>query len=115
MTDRVVSLRVAIAPGVRFGPGKADLLDGIAATGSLAAAAERMGLSYRRAWALVGECNRAFAAPLVVLARGGEGGGGARLTEEGARVLAAYRALESRIAAAPEVAVVRSGGAAAND
>jgi molybdate transport system regulatory protein len=33
----------------------------------------------------------------VELSRGGEGGGGARLTKEGEAVLASYRALESLV------------------
>ncbi|NKX45983.1 winged helix-turn-helix domain-containing protein [Roseicyclus persicicus] len=91
--------------GTMFGPGKADLLEGIAAEGSIAAAGRRMGMSYRRAWSLVEEMNAAFARPLVDTSRGGARGGGARLTGEGAAVLAHYRALEAQVAAlgAPEI------------
>ena len=93
--DPSVHLRIPLGQGVRFGPGKADLLSRIRETGSITAAAATLGMSYRRAWSLVSEANRAFRAPLVELARGGEGGGGARLTKEGEAVLASYRALES--------------------
>lgn len=41
-----------------MGPGKADLLDAIAAQGSISAAAKAMGMSYRRAWMLVDTMNR---------------------------------------------------------
>ena len=98
MTDGApIQIRIPLGDGVRFGPGKADLLARIRETGSVAAAASAMGMSYRRAWSLVAEANRAFRAPLVTLSRGGEGGGGARLTAEGEAILASYRALEALV------------------
>jgi molybdate transport system regulatory protein len=89
-----------------FGPGKGELLARIAETGSIAAAGRAMGMSYKRAWALVEEMNAAFRLPLVTSARGGAGGGGAQLTDTGREVLAAWTAMLPRIeaAAAPEVA-----------
>lgn len=92
--------------GRMFGPGKADLLEGISTEGSIAAAGRRMGMSYRRAWTLVEEMNRAFLEPLVTRTRGGVQGGGASLTETGATILASYRALEDRVgeAGADEIA-----------
>ncbi len=81
-----------------MGPGKADLLEGIAATGSIAAAGRRLGMSYKRAWQLVEAMNALFAQPLVDAAKGGAGGGGAALTPLGARMLAAYRRLEAAAA-----------------
>lgn len=78
-----------------LGPGKADLLEGIHRTGSIAAAGRSMGMSYKRAWVLVEAMNAAFRDPLVESTRGGARGGGARLTETGEAVLAHYRTLES--------------------
>ena len=46
----LVRLRVRLGPGVDFGPGKADLLEGIRETGSISAAGRRMRMSYKRAW-----------------------------------------------------------------
>jgi molybdate transport system regulatory protein len=69
----------------------ADLLEQIAAHGSLSEAARRLHFSYRRAWMLLDAMNRAWAAPLVATATGGKGGGGARLTELGEAVLSTYR------------------------
>ncbi len=89
-------LRVLLGAAVAIGPGKADLLDAIAASGSISAAAKRMGMSYRRAWLLVDTMNRCFRGPLVASARGGTGGGGARLTPLGEMVLARYRDMESK-------------------
>lgn len=78
-----------------FGPGKADLLDQIAATGSISAAAKAMEMSYSRAWQLVDQMNRAFKRPLVESATGGKRGGGAVLTEEGVEILTLYRRLQA--------------------
>lgn len=82
-----------------IGPGKADLLEGIGRLGSIAAAGREMGMSYKRAWELIGTLNAMFRAPLVESTRGGPGGGGAVLTELGREVLAQYRAFEAEAAA----------------
>ena len=91
-----VHLRVTLRRDVAIGPGKADLLEGIAATGSIAAAGRRMGMGYKRAWLLVDTMNRCFRVPVVAAAKGGPAGGGARLTPLGAEVLAAYRRMQAR-------------------
>lgn len=83
---------------VAIGPGRADLLQAIARTGSISAAAREMGMSYRRAWLLVEAMNAAFRSPLVETLTGGQGGGGARITGLGEEVLRRYRAMESRAA-----------------
>jgi molybdate transport system regulatory protein len=93
----VVRLRLVFGDGVRLGPGKADLLELIGETGSIAAAGRQMGMSYRRAWGLVVSLNGAFRSPLVESARGGSGGGGAILTDTGRQVLDLYRRLEARL------------------
>ena len=68
-------LRLVYPGGAMLGPGKADLLEGIRETGSIAAAGRRMGMSYKRAWSLVETMNAMFAAPLVETSRGGAAGG----------------------------------------
>ena len=104
-----LQLRVELAPGVRFGPGKADLLEGIGALGSIAGAGRRMHMSYKRAWQLVGELNRCFDRPLVDVSKGGKGGGGATLTPLGNTLLERYRAMqqEAQAVAAREFAPLR--------
>jgi len=83
-----------------FGPGKADLLDAIAKSGSIRAAAEELEMSYMRAWSLVRVMNAAFRSPLVEKVRGGAAQGGARLTERGEEVLRLYREMETKAARA---------------
>lgn len=91
-------LRVYLAEDVMLGPGKADLLEGIAETGSIAAAGRRMGMSYKRAWMLVETLNGFFRSPLVQAATGGAKGGGAALTPLGQDVLARFRRMEQATA-----------------
>lgn len=92
-----VKLRFEFGSDLKLGPGKAELLDQIAALGSIAAAGRAMGMSYKRAWSLVEEMNAAFNAPVVTSVRGGAGHGGAVLTETGRRVVAQFRKLEQRL------------------
>ena len=82
-----------------MGPGKADLLEAIDREGSIAAAGRAMGMSYRRTWLLVDSMNRCWDTRLVTAQAGGGSRRGARLTDTGRAVLAAYRDLEARIAA----------------
>jgi molybdate transport system regulatory protein len=103
-------LRIVLEPDVAIGPGKADLLAGIDATGSIAGAGRAMGMSYKRAWYLVETMNRCFKRPLVEASKGGRAGGGARLTELGHEVLARYRRMEALTVEAvePEMAALRA-------
>ena len=93
-------VRIVFGEDAMLGPGKADLLEHIRETGSIAAAGRCMSMSYKRAWLLVSEMNHAFRDPLVDSARGGAKGGGARLTAAGETVLANYRKLEEIMAEA---------------
>lgn len=96
--------------GAMLGPGKAELLERIRATGSISAAGRQMEMSYKRAWMLVETMNAAFREPLVAGVRGGSGGGGARLTGAGEEVLRLYRAVEDQALAAarPEIAALEA-------
>jgi molybdate transport system regulatory protein len=105
-------LRVVVGGGIAMGPGRAELLEGIRETGSIAAAGRRMGMSYKRAWGLVEAMNEHFRTPLVDAAKGGTGGGGAALTALGADILAAYRRLERAAADAGAAELAAIAGAA---
>ena len=71
------------------------MLELIAETGSISAAARQMEMSYARAWKLIDEVNGIFGNPVVETATGGTGGGGARITPLGEAVVAAFRDIES--------------------
>lgn len=113
MEDRTLyprlRLRIMLAPGQWLGPGKADLLEAIADTGSISAAGRRMGMSYKRAWGLVEGLNEMFGAPLVAASRGGAAHGGAGLTDLGAEVLALYRRAEAASLATSATEIARLG------
>lgn len=87
-------LKIEFSQGVRLGPGKVRLLECIAETGSISAAARLMEMSYRRAWLLIDELNGIFGKPVVETAAGGSGGGGAKITDFGKRVVAVFRNME---------------------
>jgi molybdate transport system regulatory protein len=91
-----VRVRLLYGAEIPLGPGKADLLEAIIDTGSISAAARRMGMSYRRAWLLVDTMNRCFEKPLVTAATGGSGGGRAQVTALGETVLKRYRGMERK-------------------
>ena len=93
-------LRFPHAGREAFGPGKAELLCHIAATGSIRTAATEMGMSYHRAWQLVQEMNKLFGQPLVAVSRGGGSRGGAHLTPTGEEVLTRYTRMEAACGAA---------------
>ena len=87
-------LRVVRGADVVLGPGKADLLEAIAQTGELRAAATKLGMSYMRAWKLLQVMNAAFREHLVRTERGGKRHGSAVLTGTGMKVLSLYRLME---------------------
>lgn len=93
-------LRLYRGEDIAIGPGKIALLQAIGQTGSLSAAARDLGMSYRRAWQLVDEMNRALREPAVTSATGGAQGGGSRLTAMGEQVIAHYQAIEASAAQA---------------
>lgn len=108
--DRLgLRVRVVLGGDVALGPGKADLLEAISETGSIAAAGRRLHMSYKRAWMLTEAMNQMFSQPLVDAAKGGSHGGGAALTPLGRRMLEAYRRLEARAmqAGAAELASIQ--------
>lgn len=89
-----VRLRIDFGPRSSIGPGKITLLERIEASGSLSQAARELGMSYRRAWLLLDDLNHALVEPVTTASVGGVGGGGARLTPFGRKLIAAYREIE---------------------
>jgi molybdate transport system regulatory protein len=100
-----ISLRIDLGGELRFGPGKARLIELIRDTGSISAAGRALGMSYRRAWLLTDELNQMFGQQIVEPQHGGAKGGGARVNPQGIAILEAYR----RIEAAAEAALEKEG------
>lgn len=106
----IVRPRVYIGTAIALGPGKIDLLRLVAETRSIAAAARRLGIPYKRAWLLLDSLNQGFGHPVIDTASGGKGGGGTSLTPLGEQLLHRYLALERSInaAAGAELAALRA-------
>lgn len=76
-----------------FGPGIAELLEGIEELNSLRAAAMRMGMAYSKAWRIIHECEETLGFRLLYSSTGGRGGGGA----EGKKLLSRFLTLEKEL------------------
>ncbi|AVB16841.1 MULTISPECIES: TOBE domain-containing protein [Pseudomonas syringae group] len=86
-------------------PQRIALLQHIAEQGSITRAAKSAGLSYKAAWDAIDELNNLAQKPLVERSVGGRGGGGAKLSLEGERVLRLYQrvqALQAQVLEAAE-------------
>ncbi len=86
-------LRIYADGEMVLGWGKIMLLRLIQETGSIAAAARQMEISYNHAWSLIRVMNQSFKSPLVETVRGGKGTGGAVITTAGEKVLALYQTM----------------------
>jgi len=78
---------------------RADLLEGVAAEGSVAAAARTLGLPNRTAWKKLEEMERAAGVSLIDTSSGGSHGGGTTLTEAGRALVEAYRRISDPVSA----------------
>ena len=82
---------VVFKDSVKFGDGRAQLLELVDQLGSLKRAVEHFGMSYRNAWGYLRELETAAGFEFVERAPGGGPGSGMRLTAAGKRFLARYR------------------------
>lgn len=81
------------------GERRVALLESIRSSGSISQAARDIGMSYKAAWDAVDAMNNLADAPLVERSVGGRHGGGTRLTAEGERLVAVYRAAQAEFEA----------------
>ena len=100
-------LRITVGDVVAIGPGKIALVEAIAATGSITAAAKSLDMSYRRAWMLLNELNRSLRRPAVDSPQGGAHGGGSEVTEAGRELIDLYRRIEATAASAGQADIAR--------
>lgn len=80
-----------------FGPGVALLLEKIKVNNSIRKAAFEIGMSYSKAWTIIKRAEKNLGFSLIVSKTGGADGGGATLTENGERMLFAFRECEKEI------------------
>ncbi len=80
-----------------FGKGKTEILELIQQEGSIAKAAEKMGLNYKKAWTHIKILQNNIADELVVSQKGGGGTGGTVLTPKAIALIDNYRQLQKDI------------------
>jgi molybdate transport system regulatory protein len=90
-----MSLPTLLSQHIVRRPQRIALLQHIAEQGSITRAAKSAGLSYKAAWDAIDELNNLAQKPLVERSVGGKGGGGAKLSSEGERVLRLYQKLQT--------------------
>ena len=74
-----------------LGSGRIELLEKIAQTGSIHAAAKAMKMSYKAAWERVNAMNEIADRPIIEKTTGGRGGGGTVLTAHAYELIATYK------------------------
>jgi molybdate transport system regulatory protein len=73
------------------------MLQAVADKGSITQAAKALGFSYKTVWDGINAINNLMPRPALIAQAGGKGGGGAVLTEDGRRLIDAFRRLEDKL------------------
>jgi molybdate transport system regulatory protein len=84
---------------VLFGAGRMQILVAIRTHGSLSAAAEALGMSYRGLWAKIRHSERRLGFPLVESHAGRGPSSGTSLTPQAEALMAAYAQIEEQVSA----------------
>src|ERR1700754_3522529 len=98
--DLSASLTLRRGALARVGLDRVDLVEAVAELGSISAAAQRLGISYRGAWEAIQALNNLFDGPLIEASPGGKAGGAAAVTPRGRAVVEAFRRVQTEIDAA---------------
>ncbi len=85
-----VKIWVAFGNDVKFGDGRARLLERIDRLGSIQKAVAEFGMSYRNVWGYLKELETAAGFPLLQRGPGGGPASGTRLTPKGRELVAHY-------------------------
>jgi molybdate transport system regulatory protein len=87
---------------VLFGPGRLQILEAIDEHGSLSAAAEALGMSYRGLWARIRHSERRLGFPLVHAHAGRGAASGTSLTSKGRAMMDRFSRLRSHVTEAAD-------------
>lgn len=79
------------------GPGLISLLELIRESSSVMEAAEKMDVSYSKAWKIIRQAEENLGKKLVLRKSGGTGGGSAQVTPEGLALIKAFRKTEKQV------------------
>ena len=88
---------VVFGDTVKFGDGRAQLLELIDELGSLRKAVACLEMSYRNAWGYLRDLEQAAGFKLLERHAGGGPGGGMRLTKQGRNLVAKYRRFRRQV------------------
>ncbi len=80
-----------------FGKGKTEILQHIESEGSIAKAAEKMNLNYKKAWTHIKILQKNIDDRMVISQKGGRGTGGTSLTPTARSMIAKYQQLQREI------------------
>lgn len=80
-----------------FGPGVAELLEGVRRHGSLQGAARDMAMSYSKAWTIMRNAEAIWGFPLIHRYVGGKDGGRSVLTQQAETILARYEQMNAAL------------------
>lgn len=78
-----------------LGEGRVKLLRAIDETGSLSKAAKSLQMSYKKAWTLMDAVNKTAKEPVVTTSIGGHGGGGAKVTAYGLKLIQVFEEINT--------------------
>lgn len=94
-----IDASLALRAGGRLlvGRDRIALLEAVIEHGSMTKAAQAAGFSYKTAWDSVQAINNLLPRPAFVTRTGGRHGGGAEVTEEGRKLIAAFHRLEDKL------------------
>jgi len=100
MFEVAIYARILVKTGPKhvMGPGLKTLLEHIQDSGSIAEAARRMGISYRKALRMTERLNEACGQEMIQTWKGGPNKGGASLSPQGEQLLLRYKTLTQRVA-----------------
>lgn len=83
---------------IAVGRERIRMLEAVAELGSITKAAQALGFSYKYAWDAIAAINNLMPRPAIIAQAGGRKGGGAHLTEDGRRLIAAFYRMEEKLA-----------------
>ena len=95
--SKFLKIKIEVHDNFNIGPGKIALMEAIISSGSISAAAKKMGMSYRKAWKLVKEINNASQKKIIITNTGGKGAGGAKVSSDGISFIKAFRNIEQKV------------------